>query len=158
MPVCNLLGNIYNKAYRSILSNIMMSNDGRICFIVVPDKNIMENITSVISWQPFWISCFTKYPQGWEPHTRPDITIGEPAKHNQNRKKTISQNNVSRSFTSISGCFCSYLHKYRLYDIFFLKTNERIGFLIPANTRMDISFMSLAYVVAKFFVIMFIFI
>ena len=38
MPVCNLLGNIYNKAYRSILCNIMMSNDGRICFIVVPDK------------------------------------------------------------------------------------------------------------------------
>ena len=38
MPVCNLLGNIYNKAYRSILGNIMMSNDGRICFIVVPDK------------------------------------------------------------------------------------------------------------------------
>ena len=38
MPVCNLLGNIHNKAYRSILGNIMMSNDGRICFIVVPDK------------------------------------------------------------------------------------------------------------------------
>ena len=53
MPVCDLLGNIYNKAYRSILGNIMMANDGRICFIVVPDKNIMENITSVISWQPF---------------------------------------------------------------------------------------------------------
>ena len=49
MPVCNLLGNIYNKAYRSILGNIIISNDGRICFI---DKNIMENITSVISWQP----------------------------------------------------------------------------------------------------------
>ena len=42
MPVCNLLGNIYNKAYRSILGNIMMSNDGSVCFIVVPDKNIME--------------------------------------------------------------------------------------------------------------------
>ena len=41
------------KAYRSILGNIMMSNDGRICFIVDPDKNIMENITSEISWQPF---------------------------------------------------------------------------------------------------------
>ena len=80
----------------------MMSNDGRICFTVVPDKNIMENITSVISWQPF--------------------RIGEPAKQNQNRKKTISQNNVSRSFTAIS--VCSYLHKYRLYNIVFLKTNE----------------------------------
>ena len=45
MPVCNLLGNIYNKAYCSILGNIMMSNDDRICFIIVPDKNIMENIT-----------------------------------------------------------------------------------------------------------------
>ena len=54
MAVCNLLGNIYNKAYRSILGNIMMSNDGRICFIVVPDKNIMVNMTSVISWQPFF--------------------------------------------------------------------------------------------------------
>ena len=53
MPVCNLLGNIYNKAYRSILGNIMMSYDGRICFIVVPDKKIIENITSVNSWQPF---------------------------------------------------------------------------------------------------------
>ena len=100
-----------------ILGNIMMSNDGRICFIVVPDKNIMEKITSVISWQPFWISCFTKHPHGWKLHIRPDITIGEPAKHNQNRKKTISQNNVSRSFTAISGCFCSYSHKYRLYNI-----------------------------------------
>ena len=29
---------IYNKAYRSILGNIMMSNYSRICFIVVPDK------------------------------------------------------------------------------------------------------------------------
>ena len=87
VPVCNLFGNIYNKAYRSILGNIMMSNDGRICFIVVPDENIMENITSVISWQQFWISCFTKHPQGWELNIRPDITIGEPAKHNQNRKK-----------------------------------------------------------------------
>ena len=53
MPVCNLLGNIYNIAYRSILGNIMMSNDSMICFSVFPDKNIMENITSVISWQPF---------------------------------------------------------------------------------------------------------
>ena len=45
MPVCNLLENIYNTDHRSILGNIMMSIDGRICFIVVPDKNIMENIT-----------------------------------------------------------------------------------------------------------------
>ena len=45
MNICacmyNLLENIYNKVYRSILGNIMMSNDGRICFIVAPDKNIM---------------------------------------------------------------------------------------------------------------------
>ena len=36
--------------------------------------------------------------------------------------------------------------------------NERIGFLIPENIRIDILFMSLAYVVAKLFVNMFIFI
>ena len=48
MQVYNLLGNTYNKAYRSMLGNIMLSNNGRICFIVVPDKNIMENITLVI--------------------------------------------------------------------------------------------------------------
>ena len=41
VPVCDLHGNIYHKAYRSILGIIMMSNDGRICVIVVPDKNIM---------------------------------------------------------------------------------------------------------------------
>ena len=40
MQVCNLLGNIYNKAYRSILGIIMMSNDGRIC-LMSSDKNIM---------------------------------------------------------------------------------------------------------------------
>ena len=28
-----------------------------------------------------------KHPQGWELHICPDITIGEPAEHNQNRKK-----------------------------------------------------------------------
>ena len=36
--------------------------------------------------------------------------------------------------------------------------NERIGFLISKNIRIDILFMSLAYVVAKLFVNMFIFI
>ena len=40
MPVCYLLGNLDNKAYRRILG-IMMSKDGRICFILVPDKNII---------------------------------------------------------------------------------------------------------------------
>ena len=44
------------------------------------------------------------------------------------------------------------------FTIFFLKTNEIIGFLIPENIRIDILFMSLAYVVAKLFVNMFIFI
>ena len=44
------------------------------------------------------------------------------------------------------------------FTIFFLKTNERIGFLIPENIRIDILFMSLAYVFAKLFVNMFIFI
>ena len=40
--------------------------------------------------------------------------------------------------------------------IFFSKTNEKIGFLTPENIRIDILFMSLAYVVAKLFVNMFI--
>ena len=40
MPVCSVLRIIYNKAYRSILGIIMMSNDGRICFIVISDKHI----------------------------------------------------------------------------------------------------------------------
>ena len=39
-----------------------------------------------------------------------------------------------------------------------LKTNERIGFLMPEHIRIDILFMSLAYIVAKIFVNMFIFI
>ena len=42
--------------------------------------------------------------------------------------------------------------------IFFLKTNDRICFLIPENIRIDILFMSLAYVVAKLLAKMFIFI
>ena len=75
-----------------------------------------------------------------------------------NRKKIISQNNVSRCFTAISGCCCLYLHKYRHYNIFFSKTNERIGFLISENIRIDILSMSSTYVVAKLFVKMFIFI
>ena len=44
------------------------------------------------------------------------------------------------------------------FTIFFSKTNERIGFLIPENIRIDILFMSLAYVVAQLFVNMFLFI
>ena len=39
-----------------------------------------------------------------------------------------------------------------------LKTKERIDFLIPENIRIDILFMSLAYVVAKLFVNMYMFI
>ena len=42
--------------------------------------------------------------------------------------------------------------------IFFSKTNEQIGFLTPENIRIYILFMSLASVVAKLFVNMFIFI
>ena len=39
------------------------------------------------------------------------------------------------------------------FTIFFFKTNERIGFLIPEDIRIDILFMSLAYVIAKLFLI-----
>ena len=49
MPVCNLARNIYNKAYRRILGILMMTNDGRICFNLIPDKKILwfvaQNIT-----------------------------------------------------------------------------------------------------------------
>ena len=38
VSVRNLLENIYNKAYSSILVIIMMLIDDRICFIVVPDN------------------------------------------------------------------------------------------------------------------------
>ena len=44
------------------------------------------------------------------------------------------------------------------FTIFFPKTNERIGFLISENIRIDILFMSLTYVVGKLFVNMFSFI
>ena len=44
------------------------------------------------------------------------------------------------------------------FTIFFLKTSDRICFLIPENIRIGILFMSLAYVVAKLFAKMFIFI
>ena len=40
LPTMFMCGNLDNKANRSILG-IVMSKDGRICFIVVPDKNIM---------------------------------------------------------------------------------------------------------------------
>ena len=79
------------------------------------------------------------------------------AKSKQKKNLSAKNNVSSHSFTAISGCFCLYLHKYRLYNIF-LKTNERIGFLISENIRIDILFMSLAYVVEKLFVNMFIFI
>ena len=48
VPVRNLLGNIYNKAYRSILGVIMMSNDGRIDFIVVPDKKYFGLLLKIL--------------------------------------------------------------------------------------------------------------
>ena len=35
------------------------------------------------------------------------------------------------------------------FTIFFSKTNERIGLLIPENIKIDILFMFLAYVVAQ---------
>ena len=34
---------------------------------------------------------FYKKTQGWELHIRPDVTIGEPAKHNQNKKKLLAK-------------------------------------------------------------------
>ena len=42
------------------------------------------------------------------------------------------------------------------FTIFFKKTSDIICFLIPENIRIDILFMSLAYVVAKLFAIFFI--
>ena len=82
---------------------------------------VAKNIPSIISWQPFWISCFTRNPQGWELHIRPDITIGEPAKHDQNRKKKLSAKTMLAAVSLRSPFDFAYkkLHKYRLYNIFF---------------------------------------
>ena len=44
------------------------------------------------------------------------------------------------------------------FIIFFMKTNERIGFLTPDHIRIVILFISLAYVVSKLSLNMFIFI
>ena len=46
----------------------------------------------------------------------------------------------------------AYICKNLDFTTFFLKTNEIIGFLIPESIRIDILFMTLAYVVAKLFV------
>ena len=60
----------------------MMSNDGRICFIVVPDKNIMVCCSKYnFSYFMAAILNFMFYKKS-ELHIRPDITIGELAKHN----------------------------------------------------------------------------
>ena len=61
---------------------------------------------------------------------------------------------ISLRYTAIFAYICINID----FTIFFSKTNEIIGFLIPENIRIDILFMSLAYVVAKLFVNMFIFI
>ena len=61
---------------------------------------------------------------------------------------------VSLRYPVVFGHICINIE----FTIFFLKTNKIIGFLIPENIRIDILFMSLAYVVAKLFVNIFIFI
>ena len=50
----------------------------------------------------------------------------------------------------------SYICIHIDFTIFFLKTNDRICFLIPENISIDILFMSLAYVVANLSAKMFI--
>ena len=137
----------------------MMSNDNRICYIVVPDKkyygkyNFSDFMTAILIFMFYKTSTRMRAPHPTRYHH-----WGTNQAKSKQEKKPISKNNVSRSFTVTSGCFCSYLHKYRLYNIFFLNTYERVGFLIPENIRIDILFMSLAYVVATLFVDMFIFI
>ena len=82
----------------------MMSSDGRICFTV----------------QKYYV-CYAKYMAAIlncmfykKTHKGESSTS---AKHNQNRKTTISQDNVSRSFTAISDCFCINID----FTIFFSK-------------------------------------
>ena len=75
----------------------MMLNDGRICFIVVPDKKYYGLLLKIYG-SHFKLPVLQKNPTRVRApsHIRLDITIGEPAKHNQNRKKAISQNHISR--------------------------------------------------------------
>ena len=69
----------------------MMSKDGRICFIVVPDKkyygkyDFSDFMAAILNFM-FYKKTSTRIRH----HIRPYISIGEPAKHNQNRKNTIA--------------------------------------------------------------------
>ena len=77
---------------------------------------------------------YKKTPQGWELHIRPDITIGEPAKHNQNRKKLSAKTmlvTVSLRYPVVFAYICINID----FTIFFLKTNETIGFLVSKKHK-----------------------
>ena len=91
--------------------------------LLYPDKNIKVccakyNFSSYHFMEAILNFMFYKKPTRMRAPHPPDITMGEPAKHKQNKKITISQNILSRSFTAISGSFCLYLHYYRLYNLF----------------------------------------
>ena len=77
------------------------------------------------------------------------ISCFTPAKHNQNRKKNYQPKQYKSQFHCDIRLFFAYIFINIDFTIFFLKTNDRICFLMPENIRIDILFMSLAYVVAK---------
>ena len=65
--------------------------------VLYPDKNVMvccSNFSDLVAAILNFV--FYKNPEGWEPQIRSDITIGEPAKHNQNRKKTLAKTTLVR--------------------------------------------------------------
>ena len=59
--------------------------------LLYPDKNIMVccskyNFSDLMA---AILIFFYETPQGWELHIRPDITIGEPDKHNEMKWKRL---------------------------------------------------------------------
>ena len=138
----------------------MMSNDGRICFIVVPDKNIMvccskynfiDFMAAILNFMFYKTSTRIRAPHPPRYHRRGQPSIMKTEKKLSAKTMLAA---VSLRYPVVLVHICINID----FKIFFLKTNERIGFLIPENIRIDILFMSLAYVVAKLFVNMFIFI
>ena len=140
MTVCNLVGNIYNKAYRSILGIIMMSNDGRICFIVVPDKNNLvccskynfgDFMAAILNFMFYKKSTRMRAPNPSRYHHR---GISQA----QSKQKKISAKTLLTTVSLRYPVVFAYICINVDLQYCFIKTNEIIGFLIPENIRIDI--------------------